>query len=66
MLHRPKQSIQLSTYNIEKKGKHFYYWRTPFFCLEAEHKGPYSSLSSVCLMIAREMLQEALAMFKMR
>jgi hypothetical protein len=60
------EAIQLSTYNIERKGNDFYYWRTPFFCLEAEHKGPYSSLSSVCLMIAREMLQEALTLLKMR
>jgi len=63
---KAKQAVQLSTYNIEKKDGYFYYWRTPFFCLEAEHKGPYSSLPSVCLMIAREMLQEALALFKMR
>jgi hypothetical protein len=63
---KSKQAVQLSTYNIEKKGHDFYYWRTPFFCLEAEHKGPYSSLSSVCLMIAREMLQEAYTLLKIR
>ena len=66
MVAKAKHALQLSTYNIEKKDGCFYYWRTPFFCLEVEHKGPYSSLPSVCLMIAREMLQEALSLFKVR
>jgi len=56
--------IQLSTYNIERRDGYFYYWRKPFFRLDVEHKGPYSSLASVCLMIAREMIREALALFK--
>ena len=57
-------AIQLSTYNIEKRGHYWYYWRTPFFRLEEEHKGPYSSLPSVCLMIARDLLHEAKARFR--
>ena len=64
MLDKTRNVIALPTYNIEKKGKFWFYWKTPFFTFEEEHKGPYSSLPSVCLIIARELLNEALRRFQ--
>ena len=52
-------SIMLSTYNIEKRKDGWYFWKVPFFTAEANPKGPYSSIISVCMMIARELAREA-------
>jgi hypothetical protein len=49
--------ISLPAYNVEKRGSYWYYWRAPFFSRETP-KGPYGSAMSVCMMIARELVQE--------
>ena len=57
MLDNPQNVISLPAYNVEKRGQYWYYWRAPFFSRESP-KGPYGSAMSVCMMIARELVQE--------
>jgi hypothetical protein len=57
MLDKPSTVISLPAYNVEKRGQYWYYWRAPFFSRESP-KGPYGSAMSVCMMIARELVQE--------
>jgi hypothetical protein len=64
MLDKTRNVIALPTYNIEKRGKYWYFWKQPFFCFEAEPKGPYTTLRSVCLMIGVELFKEAASRFK--
>lgn len=60
MLDKPRiNSIMLSTYNIEKRKNGWYFWKAPFFTSEAVPKGPYGSIMSACMMIARELAREA-------
>jgi hypothetical protein len=60
MLDRTKQVYSLSTWSIEKRKKGWYAYKTPFFRDPAtDEKGPYSSIMSACLMIARELAREA-------
>jgi hypothetical protein len=49
--------ISLPSYNVEKRGQYWYYWRAAFFSSESP-KGPYGSAMSVCMMIARELVLE--------
>jgi hypothetical protein len=60
---KARNAIVLPSYNVEQRGNFWFYWKTPFFCLEAEPKGPYGSLRSVCLMIGIELFKEAMARF---
>ena len=54
-----RNSIMLSTYNIEKRKDGWYFWKAPFFTAEADPRGPYGSMMSACMMIARELAREA-------
>jgi hypothetical protein len=60
MLDKTRNVISLPAYNVERRGIYWYYWRAPFFSSESP-KGPYGSAMSVCMMIARELVQEVLA-----
>ena len=53
------KSIMLSTYSIEKRKDGWYFWKAPFFTAEAKPKEPHGSITSVCIMIARELAREA-------
>ena len=65
MLDKPRSnSFMLSTYNIEKRKDGWYFWKAPFFTIEAKPKGRYSSIMSACMMIAREPAQDATARFR--
>ena len=55
--------IMLSTFNLEKRKDGWYFWKAPFFTAEAEPKGPYGSITSACMMIARELAHEAAQRF---
>jgi hypothetical protein len=57
MLDKTRNVISLPAYNVERRGEYWYYWRAPFFSKE-QPKGPYGSAMSVCMMIARELVQE--------
>jgi hypothetical protein len=53
-------SYALTAWNIEKREKGWFIYRTPFFSdPRATERGPYSSIMSACLMIARELAREA-------
>ena len=65
MLDKPRSnSIMLSTYSLEKRKDGWYFWKAPFFTNEAVPKGPYSSITSACMMIARELAREAAQRYK--
>jgi hypothetical protein len=53
-----RNAIMLPTYNLEKRKDGWYFWRAPFFTAEAQPKGPYGSIMSACMMIARELARE--------
>jgi len=60
MKHR--QVIALSTWHLEKRGRWYHIVRPGFFTLtKQKERGPYSSVMSACLMIARELVREALS-----
>ena len=50
----------LTAWNIELRKDGWYIYRTPFFTdPKREERGPYSSIGSATLMIARELAKEA-------
>jgi len=57
-------SIMLSTFNLEKRKDGWYFWKAAFFTAEEKPKGPYSSIMSACMMIARELAREAAQRFR--
>jgi hypothetical protein len=57
------QTIPLSTWSLEKRGRYWFITKPMFFTDPAATKGPYSSIVSACLMIARELTKEATARF---
>jgi hypothetical protein len=61
-----RNSIMLSTYNLEKRKDGWYFWKAPFFTAEAKPKGPYSSIMSACIMIARELAREAAKRYRQK
>ena len=56
MLANTKSIYSLATFTVELREKGWFYWRT--YGEKGEPKGPYSSMSSVTLMIARELKRE--------
>lgn len=59
MLDRTKKVIPLSTWSLERRGPYWHITKPAFFTDPAAEKGPYSSIMSACLMIARELAREA-------
>jgi hypothetical protein len=58
MLTKPKRVYALCDYTVECRPNGWYYARTVRFGDKSEVKGPYGSMASVTLMIARELLKE--------
>jgi hypothetical protein len=56
MLTNAKRIYALAAYTVEHRPRGWYYWRT--YGDDDEVKGPYSSLSSVTLIIARQLKRE--------
>ena len=55
------ERIPLSTWHLEKRGRYWHIVRPGFFTLTSHReRGPYGSVTSACLMIARELVREAL------
>ncbi len=55
-------TIALATWHLEKRGRWWHIVRPAFFNETARlDKGPYSTVMSACLMIARELVREALS-----
>jgi hypothetical protein len=58
MLSNAKRTYTLADYTVVCRPKGWYYARTARFGDKREMRGPYSSMASVTLMIARELKRE--------
>ena len=58
MLTNARRTYALSDYTAENRGGKWYYWKTARYGDKEEKRGPYSSIASVTLMIARELKRE--------
>jgi hypothetical protein len=56
MLANVKRVYMLATFSVEHRPRGWFFW--PSYGDKTEAKGPYSSLSSVTLMIARSLKKE--------
>jgi len=56
MLSNAKRTYMLANYTVEQRAKGWFYW--PTYGEKADAKGPYSSIASVSLMIARQLGRE--------
>ena len=53
-----KRTYALADYTVEGRGDKWFFWRTARFGDKEEKRRPYGSLSSVTLMIARQLKRE--------
>ena len=60
MLANVKRVYALADYTVEGRGSQWFYWRTARYGDKEDKRGPYSSLASVTLMVARAMKKELL------
>jgi hypothetical protein len=58
MLAKPRRIYALADYTVECRPNGWYYARTGRFGEKSEMKGPYRGVSSITLMIARELRRE--------
>lgn len=56
MLSNAKRVYALGAYTVELRAKGWYYW--PTYGDKADAKGPYGSITSVSLMVARQLKRE--------
>jgi hypothetical protein len=56
MLTNVKRTYMLATYTVELRPKGWYFW--PTYGDKGDVRGPYSSMASVTLMIARQLKKE--------
>lgn len=54
-----KQVFMLSQWTVEQRGSNWFYG-DPYRDEKNQFKGPYTSLASVTLMLARELMREVL------
>jgi hypothetical protein len=58
MLDNVKRTYALADFTVERRGDKWYFWRTARFGDKEERRGPYGSIASVTLMIARQLKRE--------
>lgn len=58
MLQNGKRAYMLAEYTVECKRDGWYFGRSARYDEKGEMKGPYSSISSVTLVIARQLKRE--------
>jgi hypothetical protein len=58
MLSNAKRTYALADFTVEGKAGKWFYWKTARYCDREERHGPYSSLASVTLIIARHLKKE--------
>lgn len=56
MLSNVKRTYALGDFTVEGPADKWFYWRTARYGDKEERRGPYSSIASVTLMIARELI----------
>lgn len=60
MLTNAKRTYALADFTVEGRADKWFFWRTARYGDKEERRGPYSSLASVTLMIARELKRDVL------
>lgn len=58
MLSNARRRYALADYTVEGRADNWFFWKTARYGDEEERRGPYSSIASVTLMIARELKRE--------
>ena len=58
MLSNVKRTYALADYTVEGRADKWFYWKTARYGDKEERRGPYSSIASVTLMVARELKRE--------
>jgi hypothetical protein len=58
MLTNAKRVYRLAEFTVEHRSKGWFFTRTARFDDKSKWRGPYGSMSSVSLMIARELKEE--------
>ena len=58
MLDNVRRTYQLADYTVEGKADKWFFWKTARYGDKEERRGPYSSIASVSLMVARELKKE--------
>ncbi len=58
MLDNVKRTYALADFTVVRRGDKWYFWRTARFGDKEERRGPYGSIASVTLMIARQLKRE--------
>jgi len=58
MLENVKRTYALADFTVEGRGDKWFFWKTARYGDKEHRKGPYGSLASVTLMIARELKQD--------
>lgn len=58
MLTNTKRTYALSDFTVEGRGDKWFFWKTARYGDKEERRGPYSSIASVTLMIARQLKKE--------
>jgi hypothetical protein len=58
MLSNTKRVYTLADYTVEGRADKWFFWKTARYGDKEERRGPYSSIASVTLMVARELKRE--------
>lgn len=58
MLDNIKRTYALADFTVEGRGNKWYYWRTARYGDKEDRRGPYGSIASVTLMIARQLRRD--------
>lgn len=58
MLSNVKRTYALAEFTVEGRADKWFYWKTARYGDKGERRGPYSSIASVTLMVARELKRE--------
>jgi hypothetical protein len=61
-----RNRIALPTYSLEKRKDGWYFFVPTFFSEPGNPKGPYSTIMSACLMIARDLARVAVHRHKQK
>jgi hypothetical protein len=58
MLSNAKRIYALADYTVEGRADKWFFWKTARYGDKEERRGPYSSIASVTLMIARQLKKD--------
>jgi len=58
MLDNVKRIYALADFTVEGRGDKWFFWRTARYGDKEERRGPYGSIASVTLMIARQLRRD--------